>query len=88
MNTAMQIIVRVAFVAMLIVGAACSKKDSQLQESAAADVRGGLTSEQAQAIETERMQELHARVEYMQAQLKDVHPLSAKANVPGGDYID
>jgi uncharacterized protein YlxW (UPF0749 family) len=89
MNTTTQLIVRVAFVAMLLVGAACNKMDrTTLSENAAADARGELTAEQAQNVETERVHALQDRVEFLQAQLKDVHPLSAKADVPGGDYIE
>lgn len=86
MTTTTQIIVRVAFVAMLLVGTACNKMDrTTLSENAS---HGGLTAEQAQNAETERVHALQDRVEFLQAQLKDVHPLSAKADVPGGDYIE
>ncbi len=89
MNATTQIFVRVAFVAMLLVGAACNKMDrATLSENAAADARGELTVEQAQNAETARVQALQDRVEYMQAQLKDVYPLNAKADVPGGEYIE
>ena len=84
MNSATSIILRVAFVAMLIIGTACNKIDrSSLQENAVLDARSGLTAEQAQAVEAERVQVLQARVAYLEAQLKDVYSLSAKADVPG-----
>ncbi|MBU1041429.1 MAG: hypothetical protein KKF77_10070 [Proteobacteria bacterium] len=89
MKTATQIIVRIAFVAMLVIGAACNKVDhSALKADAATEARGELTAEQAQSLETERVHQIQDRVEYLQAQLKDVHPLNAKADVPGGDYIE
>lgn len=89
MKTSTQIIVRVAFVTMLIVGAACNKADhTALKADAATQARREIRAEQVQSLEGERVRQVKERVEFYQAELKDVHPLSAKADVPGGDYID
>jgi hypothetical protein len=89
MNTASKIFLRVAFVAMLVIGTACNKLDrSSLNENAAVDARGERTAEQAQSAEADRVRELQDRVAYLEAQLKDVQLLSAKADEPGGKYWD
>lgn len=89
MKTFTQIIIRVAFVAMLVIGAACNKVDrTGLKADVATDARGELTVEQAQIAEAERVKLIQDRVEYLQAELKDVYPLNAKTDVPGGEYIE
>jgi hypothetical protein len=89
MNATSQIILRVVFVAMLIVGAACNKLDrSSLQANAAVESGHALTAEQAQAAEAGSRQALQARVEYLEAQLSDLRARNAKPEGSLAEYWD
>ncbi|OGR36686.1 MAG: hypothetical protein A2051_09470 [Desulfovibrionales bacterium GWA2_65_9] len=83
MKATTQVIVRVAFVAMLIVGTACNKMDRSLISEAT------VSSPEALAVSEARVRELNARVLQLEGQMQALNKQNAAlSDIPGGANWD